>query len=136
MGPLVGLAPMRHSIFSILPSRPARTTSVAMRKRPAISARCWLPVWRTRPVAATERFFHRQGQRLLTVDVLAVPEGVDGDDRVPVVGCGDDDGIDLRVAGDFTEVVVAGDLVAVLGVLVDGEGAVAGVDVANRVELD
>ena len=47
-----------------------------------------------------------QGHRLLAVDVLARPHGVDADLRVPVVGCADDHGVDILAVEDLTIILV------------------------------
>ena len=63
----------------------------------------WLPTCMMRPVffcgfderlAVVDMLHHR----LFAVDVLAGVHGVDGDILVPVVGRGDDDGVDIRAA--------------------------------------
>jgi hypothetical protein len=46
------------------------------------------------------------GERLLAVDVLAGPQGGEGDDRVPVVGRRDHDGVDVLSGDELAEVVV------------------------------
>ena len=60
-----------------------------------------------------ERAAFGDGQRrgLLQVDVLAGADGVDGDERVPVVGGADDDGVDVLVGEELVIVGVAGDAV-------------------------
>ncbi len=45
-------------------------------------------------------------QRLLAVDVLAGLAGQDGRDRVPVVGRGDHDGVDILAVEHLAEIVV------------------------------
>ena len=47
-------------------------------------------------------------QRLLAVNVLARLRGLDGTEGVPVVGRGDDDGIDVLAAEELAEVCVGG----------------------------
>ena len=79
-----------------------------------------------------------EGQRFLDVDILAVAHRVDGDQRVPVVGRADEDGVDVGTAVEFAEVAV-GFAIGVLvgGVDADGGGfdAVA-VHVANGEDLE
>ena len=55
-----------------------------------------------------------QGERLLAIHVLAAPQGGDGGQRVPVVGRGDDHGVDVFAGAKLAEVAVTGDLVLVL----------------------
>src|SRR5437870_6533935 len=55
-----------------------------------------------------------QGERLLAIHVLAAPQGGDGGQRVPVVGRGDDHGVDVLAGAKLAEVAVTGDLVLVL----------------------
>ena len=53
----------------------------------------------------------RQRGRLLQVDVLAGLDRGDRDERVPVVGRADDDGVDVAVGEQLAVVGVAGDAV-------------------------
>ena len=46
------------------------------------------------------------GDGLLAVDVLAVAQGLEGAEGVPVVGGGDDDGIDVVAGAELAEVGV------------------------------
>ena len=48
------------------------------------------------------------GEGFFAVDVLAGGGGGHGDEGVPVVGRGDDDGIDVRARQEFAEIVVDG----------------------------
>ena len=50
------------------------------------------------------------GQRLLDVDVLARLAGPDGGQGVPMVGRGDDDGVDVLVVEQLADVAVDGDV--------------------------
>ena len=63
-----------------------------------------------------------EGQRFLDVDILAVAHRVDGDQRVPVVGRADEDGVDIGAAVEFAEVAVG----FAIGVLVGGVDADGG----------
>src|SRR5262249_42301492 len=49
-----------------------------------------------------------QRQRLLAVNVLLRLAGIDGEDGVPVVGGGDDDGVDVVALEEVAVVVVGG----------------------------
>src|SRR5262249_52782118 len=49
---------------------------------------------------------------LFAVDVVAGVHGVDGDGGVPVVGCADDDGVDIFTREDFAVVASGEELVA------------------------
>jgi hypothetical protein len=89
------------------------------------------------------RFAHGQGQRLLAVHVLAVLHGLDGVDRVPVGGAGDEHRVDVRTLADFAEItvdlqalVVLADLLGI--VVVDALGALVqanGLHIADRGDL-
>ena len=126
--------------------RPLRTSSQARRKRP--SERCWLPVWKIAAGLLGDldhglALGDGQRQRLLAVDVLALAHGVDGDQGVPVVGRGDDDGVDVLAVEQLAEVLVGFDftyrfLEAVAGLLdlVHGPVAVAAIHVADGDVLD
>ena len=57
-------------------------------------------------VTMARRLLDAVGQRLLAIDVLAGLAGQDGDDRVPVVGRGDDDRVDVLAIEDLAEVAV------------------------------
>ena len=52
-------------------------------------------------------FGDARGQRLFDVNVLPRLAGVDGRQRVPVVGCADDDGLDVLAVEDPPEVPIA-----------------------------
>ena len=71
--------------------------------------------------------------RLLAVDVFAGVKSVGGDTGVPVIGRGDDDGIDIA-AGEQFAVIASGE--DVLAVAFLSESAAAVVDVGNRDDFD
>ena len=58
-------------------------------------------------VAERPPFGNRERRRLLEVDVLAGLDGVDGDDRVLVIGRADDDGVDVAVGQQLAIVAVS-----------------------------
>ena len=63
-------------------------------------------------------FAERLGLGLLAIDVLAVAAGLDHDDRVPMVGRGTVDGVDIGTGQQVAEVVV-GLAIAVVVLAVD-----------------
>jgi hypothetical protein len=71
--------------------------------------------------------------RLLTVDILAGLEGVCGNAGVPVIGGGDDDGVDIA-AGEQFAIVAGGEDVLAIAFL--SEGAAAIVNVGNSDDFD
>ena len=60
------------------------------------------------------------GLGLLAINVLAVAAGLDHDDRMPMVGRGTMDGVDIGAGQQFAEVVV-GLAIAVVVVVVDDD---------------
>ncbi len=53
--------------------------------------------------------FDEEGEGFFAVDILAGGTGHHGHEAVPVVGCGDDDGVDGFVVEEAAEVLIAGD---------------------------
>ena len=77
------------------------------------------------------------GERLFTVDVLAVFRGFDGGERVPVVRDGDHDSVDVLARHDLAVVVIAFAVLVLVGA-VDGVERllqIAFVDVTGRHDL-
>ena len=89
-------------------------------------------VFGARGVDHAAAFEHGQRQWLLAVDVFAGLAGVDGGQRVPVVGRGDGDGVDVFAVEDAAVVAVAFAGVALVGDLLEDFGEVILVDVADR----
>lgn len=120
-------------MVSILPSLPLRTSSQAWRKRASE-----LAAGLQDDVVAPSRLHHlaafgdEEAERLLAVDVLAGLAGVDGDQGVPVIGDGDDDGVDIAIVEDAAIVGVGGAFLAgrVLDLLLGGVEASA-IDIAD-----
>jgi hypothetical protein len=63
------------------------------------------PIMATEGIDHDSRFVNREGNGLLAVDVLTGPCGHRGDDRMPSIPCGDQDGIDIRTRQDLAEVL-------------------------------
>ena len=53
-----------------------------------------------------DSFVNVMGERLLAVDVFASAHGGDGDIGVPVIGCGDDDGVDIFASDHLAKIIV------------------------------
>ena len=91
-----------------------------------------------------DSFVNVMGERLLAVDVFASAHGGDGDIGVPVIGCGDDDGVDIFAGENLAEIVVrVAGAVGFAGLfrvrIVDaflGVQATGRVDIAHREDFD
>jgi len=84
-------------------------------------------------------FPHGVRRRLFDVHVLARHQAPDGRERVPVIGGGDDDGVDILVVEDTVEILDEPGLVArhvLQRGIVDALGSEIGVDVAEGLDLD
>jgi hypothetical protein len=73
-------------------------------RRPFVAAALDNPVVLLRCADDPPSFGDGIGQWLLAVDVRAGVEGGDGGQRVPVIGCGDGDGVEIAAA-DEVEVI-------------------------------
>ena len=91
-----------------------------------------------------DSFVNVMGERLLAVDVFASAHGGDGDIGVPVIGCGDDDGVDIFASDHLAKIIVG--VAAAVGFaglfrvrIVDaflGVQATGRVDIAHREDFD
>jgi hypothetical protein len=119
--PAASLAGTAARIVWSLPIRPLRTNSHAVLEDAAVAGD---------GVAHGPAFGDGDGEGLLAEDVLAGLGGGNGDEGVPVLGRGDDDGIDAGHAEQLPEVAehgrasaeaAAGGLAAVLPRIADGQ---------------
>ena len=96
-----------------LPSAPEWTASASCcvhPRRSAVDADLDDPIVLPRRLDHRPALDDRHGQRLLDVDVLARVAGGDHLDRVPVVGRGDHDGVDVLAIEHRAEILDAGDV--------------------------
>ena len=103
------------------PIFPLRTSSQARRNLPP--DRCWVPNWNTTPLclhglAHGLRGAEAPADRLLAVHVLALPDRLQGHQRMPVIGRGDLHGVDVLAGHQLAEILV-GRAVLVVVELVD-----------------
>ena len=112
IGPLVGLAPIRHSISRHL-ADPAVADQLGGQAELAAHLGALLAAGLEDLAGRADGLDQGLGlgdgqrQRLLAVDVLAALQRLDGHQGVPVVGSGDGDGVDVLVFEQFAVVGVA-----------------------------